>query len=296
LDKIKRKTPGSSRRLPQASDPTAYSEQISKLESELDGLRTSNRFLLTRIDHLEEDFRMTLKNSNMLHEALMAQTALLHKTLGLLSQPHSSTVQFSSLQESMNSTQSRFLHPMNPSAPTNQAYANGNYHILLAEEDEVSVRICRKLLGQYGCEVDVANDGLEAVQRAEAGRYDLILINTILPSLDGLSCTELIRNFDSTTPIVAMMTPEDDSRSIDSRTVESYQKKGVTMILAKPFTKQDLYKTLGVFLKHPRSQISNHQNQPPPLEPQHPHQWMDAKKHPIRDDITDMSGMKKQRY
>lgn len=48
-------------------------------------------------------------------------------------------------------------------------------------------------------------DGLEAVNKLNSGgKYDLVLMDIIMPNLDGVSATHLVRQFDSTTPIVAM--------------------------------------------------------------------------------------------
>ena len=47
-------------------------------------------------------------------------------------------------------------------------------------------------------------DGLEAVNKLSAGhKYDLVLMDIIMPNLDGVSATHLIRQFDQT-PIIAM--------------------------------------------------------------------------------------------
>jgi len=47
-------------------------------------------------------------------------------------------------------------------------------------------------------------DGLEAVNKMNAGsKYDLVLMDIIMPNLDGVSATHLIRQFDAT-PIIAM--------------------------------------------------------------------------------------------
>lgn len=47
-------------------------------------------------------------------------------------------------------------------------------------------------------------DGLEAVNKIQSGgKYDLVLMDIIMPNLDGVSATNIIRQFDST-PIIAM--------------------------------------------------------------------------------------------
>lgn len=48
-------------------------------------------------------------------------------------------------------------------------------------------------------------DGLEAVNKLNTGaKYDLVLMDIIMPNLDGVSATHLVRQFDQTTPIIAM--------------------------------------------------------------------------------------------
>lgn len=56
------------------------------------------------------------------------------------------------------------------------------------------------------CFTDVAKlDGLEAVNKLNSGaKYDLVLMDIIMPNLDGVSATHLVRQFDSQTPIIAM--------------------------------------------------------------------------------------------
>lgn len=76
--------------------------------------------------------------------------------------------------------------------------------LLLVEDDPTCRRIGSKFLYTFQCTVDSALDGLEAVNKLSTdSKYDLILMDIIMPNLDGVSATHLIRQFDST-PIVAM--------------------------------------------------------------------------------------------
>jgi osomolarity two-component system, response regulator SKN7 len=76
--------------------------------------------------------------------------------------------------------------------------------ILLVEDDTTCRRIGGRFLDAFKCNVDYALDGLEAVNKMNHGsKFDLVLMDIIMPNLDGVSATHLIRNFD-TTPIIAM--------------------------------------------------------------------------------------------
>ena len=76
--------------------------------------------------------------------------------------------------------------------------------ILLVEDDPTCRRIGGKFLYAFNCAIDSALDGLEAVNKMNSGpKYDLVLMDIIMPNLDGVSACHLIRQFDST-PIIAM--------------------------------------------------------------------------------------------
>ena len=78
--------------------------------------------------------------------------------------------------------------------------------ILLVEDDEVNQEIAAMLLTDVGLAVDIANNGVEAVDMAKQGDYALILMDMQMPVLDGLGATERIRRTPGLhdTPIVAM--------------------------------------------------------------------------------------------
>ncbi|MDX2154672.1 MAG: response regulator [Bryobacteraceae bacterium] len=76
--------------------------------------------------------------------------------------------------------------------------------VLLAEDNSVNRLLATRLLTGFGCCVDAAVNGKEAVSLAEAGRYDLILMDCQMPELDGYEATTQLRRSGSTTPIVAL--------------------------------------------------------------------------------------------
>ncbi|KAF2436009.1 heat shock transcription factor 2 [Tothia fuscella] len=116
--------------------------------------------------------------------------------------------------------------------------------ILLVEDDPTCRRIGGKFLYAFSCSIDSALDGLEAVNKMNAGsKYDLVLMDIIMPNLDGVSATHLIRQFDST-PIVAM------TSNIRSDDISMYFQHGMNDVLPKPFTKEGLLHMLEKHLAH----------------------------------------------
>ncbi|MBB6552205.1 hybrid sensor histidine kinase/response regulator [Nonomuraea rubra] len=92
--------------------------------------------------------------------------------------------------------------------------------ILVAEDDEVSRQVAMLVLTQAGHEVDVVDDGRQAVRAVLAGRYDLVFMDCQLPVLDGLAATEEIREREEAhTPIIAMTAaamPDDRIRCLEA--------------------------------------------------------------------------------
>ncbi|PLB34529.1 putative stress response transcription factor SrrA/Skn7 [Aspergillus candidus] len=117
-------------------------------------------------------------------------------------------------------------------------------HILLVEDDTTCRQIGGKFLYSFNCVIDTALDGLEAVNKIQGGsKYDLILMDIIMPNLDGVSACHLIRQFDRT-PIIAM------TSNIRSDDIQLYFQHGMDDVLPKPFTRKSLLDMLEKHLVH----------------------------------------------
>lgn len=108
-------------------------------------------------------------------------------------------------------------------------------HVLLVEDDEVCITLCEKFLMKYGCTVVVCRDGISAIELVQRVKFDLVLMDIVMPNLDGASATSIIRSFDNDTPIIAM------TGNYQREDLVTYHNHGMTDILAKPFSKDDLY-------------------------------------------------------
>ncbi|RDB22908.1 Transcription factor SKN7 [Hypsizygus marmoreus] len=116
--------------------------------------------------------------------------------------------------------------------------------VLLVDDDAVSRKLSSKFLQVFGCTIDVAVDGVGAVNKMNLEKYDLVLMDIVMPKLDGVSATSLIRKFDHMTPIISMTSNSKPNE------IMTYYSSGMNDILPKPFTKEGLLDMLEKHLMH----------------------------------------------
>ena len=85
--------------------------------------------------------------------------------------------------------------------------------VLVVDDEKLIVKGIRFSLLQDGMEVDCAYDGDEALNRAKANSYDMILLDVMLPKMDGFEVCQAIREF-SDVPIVMLTAKGDDMDKI----------------------------------------------------------------------------------
>ncbi|BGP38228.1 kinase-regulated stress-responsive transcription factor skn7 [Rhodotorula kratochvilovae] len=116
--------------------------------------------------------------------------------------------------------------------------------VLLVEDDAVCRKLSSKFLEVFGCQIDVAVDGVSAVNKMNVQKYDLVLMDIVMPNLDGVSATSLIRQFDPNTPIISM------TSNSGPNDIMTYFSHGMNDVLPKPFTKENLLSMLEKHLVH----------------------------------------------
>lgn len=102
--------------------------------------------------------------------------------------------------------------------------------ILLVEDIELNVLVARALLEKLGHRVDVAANGLDAIAKAEAVTYQLILMDIQLPDIDGFAITQHLRDTHTVLPPIVALTANVFSD------VQDYLDKGMDDALGKPLT------------------------------------------------------------
>ncbi len=93
-----------------------------------------------------------------------------------------------------------------------QIAQNYPLRILLVEDDLISQKISVNMLIRMGYQVDLASNGVEAVAAVQAKDYELILMDTQMPEMDGLTATRLIRQCARNYPRIVAMTAHTETQ------------------------------------------------------------------------------------
>jgi signal transduction histidine kinase/CheY-like chemotaxis protein/HPt (histidine-containing phosphotransfer) domain-containing protein len=174
------------------------------------------------------------------------------------------------------------IHAKSPAADTlSEAAADAPpffARILIAEDNPVNREVASEALRQLGCQVDMANDGRQAIEGWESNAYDVILMDCHMPNMDGIEAAKIIRVREETdgrarTPIVALTA---NARG------EDYQNciaAGMDDYLTKPLTLDELRVALDRWVGRPgaapapvadgsAANVAAPADQPPTAEPQ----------------------------
>ena len=114
--------------------------------------------------------------------------------------------------------------------------------ILIVEDDIDIQELLRNFLQEVGYEISIANDGMEAISLFSTIHFDLILLDIMLPKIDGFTVCELIRK-QSQIPIImltALSSEDEQIRGLDLQ-VDDY--------ITKPFSLPILVRKIGAVLR-----------------------------------------------
>ncbi|MCP4286952.1 MAG: response regulator [Gammaproteobacteria bacterium] len=115
-------------------------------------------------------------------------------------------------------------------------------NILLVEDVLANQKVAVSLLTNLGLNVDIAQNGREAVEHSGKRHYDLIFMDCNMPVMDGFEATALIRRQNSSgprTPIIALT-----ANSVSVLQLDRCKKAGMDGYLSKPFNRKQLVDAL----------------------------------------------------
>ena len=129
-------------------------------------------------------------------------------------------------------------HAMNRSRHFRQAFEAPNAHVLIVDDNETNLMVAQKLLRDTKMQIDTATSGMECLEKTFDKRYDVILMDHLMPNMDGVTCLHELRTqkggLNQDVPVVVL------TANAGSENQEMYRREGFDGYLLKPVTGMDL--------------------------------------------------------
>lgn len=110
--------------------------------------------------------------------------------------------------------------------------------ILLVEDNKINQMIAQKFLSRWGASIELAENGLQAIDKIQSKNFDIVLMDLQMPELDGYQATQKIRQmkdeYYQQIPIIAL------TASTLAEVKESLEKFGLNDMITKPFIPGEL--------------------------------------------------------
>jgi two-component system copper resistance phosphate regulon response regulator CusR len=150
--------------------------------------------------------------------------------------------------------------------------------ILVAEDEPRILAFVTRGLESEGFAVDAASDGVEALRCARTARYDVAILDLLLPRIDGLAVLRDLRQHSPELPVVIL-----SARSDLPTKLRGFE-LGANDYVVKPFSLDELIARIRVQLRHAAGVVDDHIVQAGRLE-------LDLSRRQVRigDDVTDLS-------
>lgn len=111
-------------------------------------------------------------------------------------------------------------------------------HILLVDDTPMNVLVAQSFLKRWGATIDVAKNGLEAVQKLDVDKHHLILMDLHMPVMDGFEASIRLREQGVMLPIIAL------TANLPNEVNEKILNIGMNDMVVKPFLPDELYRTV----------------------------------------------------
>jgi two-component system alkaline phosphatase synthesis response regulator PhoP len=123
-------------------------------------------------------------------------------------------------------------------------------HILIVDDEKSIVTLLKYNLEKENYTTDVAYDGLEAVEKAKSHSYDLIILDLMLPKLDGLEVCKELRNNKIDTAILMLTAKGDEFDKVLGLEL------GADDYLTKPFSPKEVIARIKAILRRTNKQAT----------------------------------------
>ena len=127
---------------------------------------------------------------------------------------------------------------------TNEIIDATGKSILVVDDNLLNIKVAERLLKVYKCNITFASSGSECLDKVSNNKYDLILLDDMMPRMSGTETLQKLKEIDSfNTPVVAL------TANAITGMREEYINRGFNDYLSKPIVKEDLNRVMKKYLK-----------------------------------------------
>ncbi|NQY10327.1 MAG: response regulator [Flavobacteriales bacterium] len=136
-------------------------------------------------------------------------------------------------------------HDQDPVVQTDSKYG---LEVLVVDDIEWNQVVAQMMLEDLGCNVKIANNGLEAIEMFKLQKFDLVLMDIQMPEMDGIEATRIIKLIDNEIPVIAV------SAYARQGDAEKFVSQGLDDYIHKPLTFETLVAKLNQWFKQSKLQ------------------------------------------
>jgi DNA-binding response OmpR family regulator len=108
---------------------------------------------------------------------------------------------------------------------------------LIVEDDPAIRRLVEKLLSRHNIQVDTAHDGRIAIQKLKGNRYSVIVLDLMVPEVNGFQVVEYLKSNQITTPVAVVS-------AVSQQALTNLDLDVVKLVISKPFDVDEFTKAI----------------------------------------------------
>ena len=111
------------------------------------------------------------------------------------------------------------------------------HHALVIEDDPAIQRLVEKILKRKGVEIDTANNGKAAIDKLRAQQYSVIILDLMLPDMNGFQVIDYLKNSGNRTPVAVVS-------AVSQQALTNLDLDVVKLVISKPFDVDEFTKAI----------------------------------------------------
>ncbi len=120
------------------------------------------------------------------------------------------------------------------------------FRVLLAEDVKLNQILTQKLLARSGYQIDIAENGVQAIEAVKNADYDVVLMDVQMPEMDGIEATRQIRTLPGNKKFVKIIAL---TAQVEGNTQDELKAAGMDDYVSKPINFDILFSKLSALAK-----------------------------------------------